>query len=55
MWNGKKSDFSIILFNKDISITVLDIPMKFYMTLIHIHSEEIVSHIFNLSPIFYFL
>ena len=35
----------VIFFNKDISVTTLDITMKFPMTVLHIHSEGSVSQI----------
>ena len=35
----------VIFFNKDISVTTLDITMKFSMTAPHIHSEGSVSQI----------
>ena len=47
--------FHVIFFNKDISVTTLDITMKFSMTALHIHSEGIVSQIFYLGPSFYFI
>ena len=45
----------VIFFNKDISVTTLDITMKFSMTALHIHSEGSVSQIFYLGPSFYFM
>ena len=41
--------------NKDISVTTLDITMKFSMTALHIHSEGSVSQIFYFGPSFYFM
>ena len=45
----------VIFFNKDISITTLDITMKFPMTAPHIHSEGSVSQIFHLGSSSYFM
>ena len=45
----------VIFLNKDISVTTLDITMKFCMTAPHIHSEGSVSQIFYLGPSFYFM
>ena len=47
--------FHVIFLNKDISVTTLDITMKFSMTALHIHSEGRVSQIFYLGPSFYFM
>ena len=47
--------FHVIFFNKDISVTMLDITMKFSMTALHIHSEGSVSQILYLGPSFYFM
>ena len=52
---NKNLIFHVIFFNKDISVTTLDITMKFSMTALHIHSEEGVSQIFYLGPSFYFM
>ena len=55
---GSKSKnlfFYVIFFNKDISVTTLDITMEFSMTAPHVHSEESVSQIFHLGPSFYFM
>ena len=40
--------FHVIFLNKDISVTTLDITMKYSMTALHIHSEGSVSQIFFL-------
>ena len=45
----------VIFLNKDISVTTLDITMKFSMTALHIHSEGSVSQISYLGPSFYFM
>ena len=47
--------FHVIFLNKDISVTTLDITMKFSMTALHIHSEGSVSQIFYLGSSFYFM
>ena len=47
--------FYVIFLNKDISVTTLDITMKFSMTAPHIHPEGSVSQIFYLSPSFYLM
>ena len=52
---NKNLIFHVIFFNKDISVTTLDISMKFSMTALHIHSEGSVSQIFYLGPSFYFM
>ena len=52
---NKNLIFHVFFFNKDISVTTLDITMKFSMTALHIHSEESVSQIFYLDPSFYFM
>ena len=36
---SKNLIFHVILLNKDISVTTLDIALKFSMTALHIHSE----------------
>ena len=53
---GSKSKNLIIFFffNKDISITTLDIALKFCMTVLHIYSEVSVSQIFLFRPQFSF-
>ena len=43
----------VISLNKDISETVKNITMKFYMTVLHIHSEESVSQNSDLGSSFY--
>ena len=45
----------VIFFNKDTSVTTLDIAMTFSMTAPHIHSEGSVSQIFHLGSSFYFM
>ena len=40
---GKILIFHVIFFNKDISIIIADINLKFCMSVIHIHSEGSVS------------
>ena len=55
---GSKSEnmfFYDIFLNKDISITVQDMAMKFWMNNLHIHLEGGVSQIFDLGPSFYFM
>ena len=52
---NKNLIFHVIFLNKDISVTTLDITMKFSMTSLHIHSEGSVSQIFYLGPSFYFM
>ena len=47
--------FHVIFLNKDISVTTLDITMKFSMTALHIHSEGSVSQILYLGLSFYFM
>ena len=47
--------FNVIFFNKDISVTTLDITLKLSMAALHIHSEGSVSQIFYLGPSFYFM
>ena len=47
--------FHDIFLNKDISVTTLDITMKFSMTALHIHCEGCLSQIFYLGPSFYFM
>ena len=37
----------VIFFNTDISITTLDVAMKFCMTVLHIYSEGSVSNILD--------
>ena len=52
---NKNLIFHVIFLNKDISVTKLDITMKFSMTALHTHSEGSVSQIFYLGPSFYFM
>ena len=47
--------FHVIFLNNDISVTTLDITMKFSMTALHIHPEGSVSLIVYLGPSFYFM
>ena len=47
--------FHVIFLNKDISVTTLDITMKFSMTALHIHSEGSLSQILYLGLSFYFM
>ena len=53
--NNTNLIFHVIFLNKDISVTTLDITMKFSMTALQIHSEGSVSQIFYLGPSFYFM
>ena len=50
---NKNLIFHVIFLNKDISVTTLDITVKFSMTVLHIHSERSVSQIFYLGPSIY--
>ena len=52
---NKNLVFHVIFLNKDISVTTLDIALKFPVTAPHIHSEGSVSQIFYLGPSFYFM
>ena len=52
---SKNLIFHVIFFNKDISVTTLDITMRFFMTAPHIHSEGSVSQIVHLGTSFYFM
>ena len=52
---SKNLIFYVIFFNKDISVTTIDISMKFSMKAPHTHSEGSVSQIFYLGPSFYFM
>ena len=47
--------FYVIFLNKEISVTTLDITMKFSMRAPHSYSEGSVSQIFYLGPSFYFM
>ena len=40
---NKNQIFNVIILNKDISVTTLDITMKFSMTALHIHFEGSMS------------
>ena len=54
----KKSKILIfygVFFNKDISLTVADIILKFCILVLHILSKGSVSQIFHLGPSFYFM
>ena len=52
---GKIQSFHIIFLNKDISITVPDIVLKFGMSALHIHSEGRVSQILYLGLSCFFM
>ena len=52
---GKNLIFHYNFLNKDISLTVLAIDMKFCMVLLHTYSEGSVSQNFYLGPSFYFM
>ena len=52
---SKNLIFHVIFFNKDISVTTLDITMIFSLTNPHIHFEGSVSQIFHLGPSFDFM
>ena len=45
--------FHVIFLNKDISITVAEIILKFCMLALHIHPDRSVSQIVYLGPSFY--
>ena len=47
IWGSKSKSliFYVIFLNKDISVTTLDIAMKFCMTILHSHFEGGVSQI----------
>ncbi len=47
--------FHVFFFNKDISITVADIILKFCISVLHILPERSVSKIFLSGPSFYFM
>ena len=47
--------FYVIFLNKDISITVADIILIFFILVLHILSEGCMSQIFYLGPSFYFM
>ena len=48
-------NFHVIFLNKDISIIVADIILKFCMVVLHILPEGSVSQNFYLGPSFYFM
>ena len=52
---GKIMNFHVIFLNKDISIIVADIILKFCMVVLHILPEGSVSQNFYLGPSFYFM
>ena len=52
---SKNLIFYVIFLNKDISVTTIDITMKFCMTAPHIHSEGSLSQIFYLGASLYFM
>ena len=52
---NKNLIFHVFCFNKDISVTTLDITMTFSMTALNIHYEGSLSQIFYLGPNFYFM
>ena len=52
---SKNLIFCVIFLNKDISVTTLDITMKFSMTAPHIHPEGRVTKISYLAHLFYFM
>ena len=52
---GKILIFHVIFSNKDISIIVADIILKFCMLVLYILLEGSVSQIFYLGPSFYFM
>ena len=52
---GKILIFHVIFSNKDISIIVADIILKFCMSVLYILLEGKLSQIFYLGPSFYFM
>ena len=52
---GKILISHVIFSNKDISITVADIILKFCISVLHILSEGGMCQIFHLGPSFYFM
>ena len=52
---GKILIFHVLFLNKDISIIIADIILKFCMLVLHILPEVSVSQIFYLGPSFYFM
>ena len=52
---GKIMNFYVIFLNKDISIIIADIILKFCMVVLHILPEGSVSQNFYLGPSFYFM
>ena len=55
MKNAKFLIFHVIFLNKDISIVITDIILKFCMSVHHILPEGSVSQILYLGPRFYFM
>ena len=51
----QNSDFSFNFFNKDISIIVADIILKFCISVLRILTEGSMSQIFYLGPSVYFM
>ena len=51
----EKSKILIIFLNKDISISVADIILRFCILILHIITEGSVSRIFYLGPNFNFM
>ena len=47
--------FHVIFLNKDISIIIADIILRFCILVLHILPEGSVSQIFYLGPSFYFM
>ena len=52
---NKNLIFHVIFLNKDISVTTLDITMKFSRLVLHTHAEGSMSQIVYLGPSFYFM
>ena len=52
---GKILIFHVIFFNKDISISVADIILKFCISVLHVLSEGSMSQICHLGSSFYFM
>ena len=52
---GNILNFHVIFLNKDISITVADIILKFCVSVLYVHPEGSISQIFYLGPKFYFM
>ena len=55
MKKAKFSFFMLFFLNKDISFTILDIVLNFFMSVLDAHPEGSVSQIFYLGPSFYFM